>query len=254
MVHRKEIILSLLFLTTSYPCYAARPLATEDAEVSPGGAFSMEAGMEYTISRAGDKTTSFIPAFIYGITKWLEFTAEFPYVFINPREGERIEGLQDVNVIFKINMLNQYKRGLFFTLRSQIKLSNGDEKKDLGSGDEDIGFIGVLTKRFKKLTFHLNLGYIFVGKEKDKSLKNSLIYGLAIESSFSDTFIGVFEIYGETDSHFDIKSFEHHLLTPLIGIRLQSSKKVTFDSALRIGIFRKEVSEFGIVIGTTIEF
>ena len=124
--------------------------------------------------------------------------------------------MNDINLVIKTLIIPEREYMPTFLLKTQVKLSNGDERKGLGSGDEDIGFAGVLTKQLGAFIVHANLGYTFVGKkERPNSFKNYILYGFAFEYSINEKLKIVGEIYGESDSHSDIGSFQHHILNPL---------------------------------------
>jgi len=231
------------------PSYAARPLATEDAGVAGKGAFQIEVSEDYAKQDNNDKAYTFLFVPIYGLTERIELSAEFPYVLIRPKEGDKEEGLSDINLVLKTLIIPEGKIKPAFLLKTQVKLSNGDEKRGLGSGDKDVGFVGVTTKILRPFTIHANFGYTFVGRKTDGSLKDYILYGIACEYSLNKKIKIAGELYGESDSHFDIGTFKHHNFGPLIGLTYQLTGKIILDTAFYSAIADGKGSEYGLTLG-----
>lgn len=244
-------LIMIIFISYSF---AARPLTTEDAGVAGNRIFQIEIGTDYTIQDNNDKnySTVFVP--IYGITENIELSLELPYKFIRPNAGNNDEGISDINLVSKTLLISEGKINPAFLLKTQIKLSNGSQEKGTGSGDEDIGFIGVFGKTFEAFTIYANLGYVFVGKKIDNSINNYIVYSISSEYLLTGKFKLVAEIYQESDLHYDIGAFEHHTLNPLIGMSYQLNDSIIFDIAYRIGIVHGKKSVEGLITGMSFYF
>ncbi len=169
-------------------------------------------------------------------------------------EGHTVRGLEDINLIAKTLIIPEGKACPAFLLKWQIKLSNGDWKKGLGTGDIDWGVVGVLSRETNPFTFHVNFGYIRVGKKNDQELNNYILYGIACEYELHPKLKLAGEIYGESGNHFDIGAFKHHNLIPLIGVIYQCSKKAALDVGIKMGISEGESNEYGFTLGLTTGF
>lgn len=243
-----------LVLCSSNFSYASRPLITEDDGVAGNGIFQMEIGTDYTVQNNNDKNYSIVFVPIYGIVENTEISLELPYKFIRTNDGNNTEGISDINLVSKTLLIPKGNINPVFLLKTQVKLSNGSREKGLGSGDEDIGFIGVFGKAFGTFTIHSNFGYVFVGKKIDNTINNYILYSISCEYLLNEKFKLVGEIYQDSDFHYDIGSFEHHTLNPLIGMNYQLNGKINIDIAYRIGIVHGKKSVDGIITGMSFYF
>lgn len=233
--------------------YGGRPLATEDAGVAPHGKAQIETSFDNGWEGSGDQSYTFLITPIYGLLDRVEFSAELPFLINNPEEEERKGGLADIGLVFKGLAVPEGKIMPALLLKSFVKLANGSENKGLGSGDEDVGLVTVLTKNINALTLHANIGYVFVGSEKDDSLKDYIIYGFAGEYALTQKLKAVGEWYAETNSHFDSAAFQHHdAFNPLVGLTYQLSRWATLDTAFRFHIAREKEPEYGFSVGATL--
>lgn len=238
--------------SSNHFAFAGRPLATEDAGVAGSGVFQLEIGNDYAFQN-GDREFTFTPTPIVGLWKRLELSADFPASFVWPEEGKNREGFSDINLILKTLFVPETQWSPSVLLRSQIKFENGNEEKELGSGDEDFGLISVFTKEIKSFTFHANVGYIFVGSGKDETLRDFIPYGFAGECRLTERIKVVAEMYVETGSHFDSGGAEHHHgFNPLAGLTFQLTKNVVLDTGFRVSFADEERPEYGLVAGVSV--
>ena len=233
--------------------YAERPFSTEDAGVAGKGVAQVEIGVEYARQLNGDKeyASLFLP--VYGLTERLEFSAEFPHKLTSFKEGGDEEGLEDVSLVLKTLIVEEVGNIPAFLVKTVVKLDNGDEDKGLGSGEKDLGLVAVATKSIGPLTFHANIGYTFVGNDFDPTLKDYLLYGVAGEYEVGDKTRLMMELYGESNSHFDVDAFKHHDLQALLGSTYQLTERVVFDAAIKIGM-TDDSPDYGLTSGVSIGF
>ena len=230
------------------PAFAGRPFSTEDAGVAGPGVFQLEEGMEFSHQNQ-DEEFSFTTTPILGLTPWWEVSADFLVSFIQPEEGKNTEGFSDISLVSKLQFLPEKKYTPALLLKNVVKFSNGNADKGLGSGDEDVQLVGVVSKTVRALTLHGNAGYAFVGKDRDESLRDYLIYGLAAEYELFGRVKAVAELYGEKGKHFDADSFHHHRFNPLAGLTFQVSENVVLDIAWKGGWEKNEKSGHALLIG-----
>ena len=233
--------------------YAGRPFATEDAGVAGRGVFQLEEGMQYA-DKNRDEEFSLTTTPILGLTDWLEVSADFPASFLRPEEGKNVEGWSDISLITKTQIFPEKEFIPATLLKTVVKFSNGNDAKGLGSGDEDVQLVGVLSKTVKNLTVHGNAGYAFVGDDQDEALRDYLIYGVASEYKLSDRWKVVGELYGEKGGHFDSDASNHHRLNPLVGLTFQVSPNVLLDLVWKVGLTNNENPEQAVIAGLSISF
>lgn len=226
------VLIALIFLIESKSSFAYRPLGTEDAGVAGKGVAQLELSWDY-LKWNGDKEHVFLFVPIYGITERLELSVEIPYM-INQLEREIIQkGIGDINLVAKYLLIQEGKINPAFTLKGVLKLDTGDFEKGLGSGDKDYSIFVVASKSIKNLTLHGQVGYTWIGKEKDENLRNIYLYGLALDYGLTDAFHIVGEINGYR--HPDRREAENPR-DILLGIIYKLSEKFTLDFAIRRGL------------------
>jgi len=257
-VRIKAIVITMLIVAFLFcmqkAAYAARPLSSEDAGVCGKGNFQLDAGFDYAKEGNKDKSYTFLLAGAYGISQRSDLSVELPYLMIAPGDGNNEARLSDIKLAFKSLIIPEGEINPAIALKIQLKLSNGNEEKNLGSGDEDAGIIFAVSKTLGKLVLHGNLGYTLVGRGRDDTLKNYILYGLAGEYALSTKIKLVMELYGESDSHFDPGSLRHHNLTPLIGFSYQLNEKIVLDTAFKVGISESRRQAYGLTMGCSVQF
>ncbi|MEW6087970.1 MAG: transporter [bacterium] len=243
-----------LFILLLAPCTeAARPLATEDAGVAGDKNVQAEISLDYASTDTyRNYTFLFVP--VYGIGEKFEISAEFPYLIVKPGGEESLEGLSDINIVLKTLLVPETAKKPALLLKTVVKLNNGGEEEGFGSGDIDAVFTGVFSKDLKPFVVHANLGYTFTGKKRDGSLKNYMLYSIAMEYSLNKVIKFMSEIYGESNSHFDIGAFRHHVINPLIGLTYQFNEKTVLDISFKSGLAGWKNEEFGFSMGLSLTY
>lgn len=247
-------ILRLIFIAyclLPVSVYAARPLATEDAVVAGKGITQFEAALDYTKIKDVGEGTSLLLSPIHGVTEETEFSLRVPYILGRPESPSKVEGWGDVSFIMKHMLVEENKNIPAALLRMTIKLPTGDEEKDLGTGDTNIGFLGAITKNIGSSTIHLNLGYTFVGDQKDEpNDKNELNYGIAGEYGVGKKTRVVGEIYRLYDIDYKAEETKRRAL---IGLTYRLDDTFTMDIAAKRGL-EDASDEYGLIMGMTVTF
>jgi len=245
-------VLTVILLMKTNGAYGGRPFMTEDAGVAGKGVMQLELGSEYAKQSNGENESSlqFVP--IYGVTDWMELSAELPYKFAEDSGNDDMNGFEDMLLGLKTQILKE-ERAPALLLKTVVKFDNGDESNGLGSGDMDIGFVAAATKRIGDLTLHANIGYTFVGNDFDPNFTNYILYGVAGEYSFKEKINLMAEIYGESNSHFHIGAFKQHDLQTLLGLTYQLTEKIILDSGIKIGLLENS-PDLGLTLGLSINF
>ena len=243
----------LLLYPSSLP--AGRFLNTENAGVADRKSFSTELSLDFLKSGANNPQYMFLFVPVYGIGEQTEISAEIPYSWKNVSKGVVHGAFGDLVIVSKNMILPERYFVPAVLLKTRVKFSNGNAGKEFGSGNEHIGFTGVFTKTFGNISIHSNIGYTFITHARHVNENDYILFGIAGELSLRDTFIIEGEIYGESDSHFDVGTFKHHILNPLLGFSYRITKSAIFDAAVRAGITkRRTVTDFGITTGISLVF
>lgn len=229
---------------------AARPLVTEDAVVAGRGITQLEVGVDYT--RIGDKGegTTLLVSPIHGVMEDTEFYLNFPYIFRRPDSPSKGDGWGDVSFVMKHLIAEEDKKIPAFLIRMSLKLPSGDKDKGLGTGDTNVGFLGVLTKGFGPATIHLNAGYTFVGRQNESRHDNEVNYGIAGEYAVGKKTRVVGEVYGLYHPAYEAEEIERRAM---LGLTYRINDTLTVDCAAKKG-FQGASDEYGLIAGMTITF
>ena len=240
-------IMVVVIITPSIS-YAARLLSTDDAGVVKARHMEVEAGFEYV--KQADKENNLTLCIKYGLIEKLDLGVEVPYQFIDISEGNKVEGIGDIQITTKYNFLDETETLPALALSCVVKTKTGDTNKGLGSGEIDYSLNGIITKEIGDFTTHANLGYTFVGEPESEDLDDIFSYGLSVEYPLIESLNMVGEITGETtfDGDFDDNPF-----SGLIGFNCILNKRLCFDVGIGFQI-SKASPDYKIVTGLTLAF
>jgi len=191
----------------------ARPLATDDTETVEKGGWEIEFGTSYQKrEEKGYKEDEHFKDIFkeidlelvikYGLLENCDIGLTIPYIFIDNPKEKNLDGFEDIGIGTKLRFFPFYALGL------GIKTESANEDKGLGTGEVEISLNNIFTKDMERITCHLNLGYNFLTKRKEK---NIFFYGFALEYPLIEQRINlVSEITGETD-------FDENITMGMVG-------------------------------------
>ena len=152
----KFLSLFVALMLAAVPARAARPLTTDDAGIVDIGKWEIESGYTITNPRGGGAATSSLGLQIKrGMFTNFDFAVEIPYQLTSP------SGLQDAILHGKYKLLGDEETG--WTVRGDIKLTNGDVNQGLGSGYMDCTILLINTSKLGIFPIHTDLCYCFKG-------------------------------------------------------------------------------------------
>ena len=96
----------------------------------------------------------------------MEIAAGLPYIFLDPKEGGKVDGVGDMYAYLKYRIWEERDKLPCVGSEAVPEISNGDEKKGLGSGKTDFGLTAAFSKSFMGFNLHLDGTYLVFG-EKD---------------------------------------------------------------------------------------
>lgn len=251
---RKRRLIALLLFTILYlplsEAFAARPLVTEDAAVAGKGVTQLELGVDYT--KTGNKVegTTVLLSPINGITEDTEFSLKVPYIIAKPYDPSKVDGWGDTSFIMKHLLVAADENTPAFLIKMALKIPTGDKDKGLGTGETNLGFLGVLTKEFNRAALHLNIGYTFVGNQNKGRDNNEVNYGIAGEYGAGKKVRVVGEVYGLYHPDYKAAEIERRAL---LGLTYWIDDTFTFDLAAKRGL-EGTGDEYGFIGGLTITF
>ena len=226
--------------------FAARPLSTDDAGTVEKGAFEIEFGTEYV--KAVDNETNLSLVIKTGILDNLDLGVEIPYLFIDSKDGPDSDGLSDVCVCTKLNILRDHSVFPDTAFTFNYKSDSGNDRKALGTGRPGFDLTSVFSKSFDPVTYHLNIGYSFRKDFEHEDNKDVLTYGFAGEYPVNDRANLVGEITGETELEGE---FNDNSCGVLIGFNYAINDTVIVDLGVATAISRAE-PDLKVTAGVTI--
>ena len=239
------ILLGLVLMTPN-GSFAGRPLLTEDAGTVERGAVEVEPAFDYTRDNNRDKY--FIPSLqiAYGLTERVEIAAGLPYVFLDPKEGDKKEGIGDLYAYLKYRIWGEREIYPALTLKPFLKLPTASESKGLGSGEPDLGLTAAFSESFVGFNLHVDGTYTVLG---DKDVTDQFSLGLAGEFEISKGFNFVSEIrYG---NNFNSRHKDDPA-TFLAGFQAEIAGAI-FDAGLTLGL-NSAAADYLLTVGVTLKF
>jgi cobalt/nickel transport protein len=243
---QKMLFLLLLFLLlSSSPVFAARPLTTDDAWTVEKRKFQLETGFD--ASRQDNHDVEYNPALTltYGLLERMDVGIGSGYLFLNPKEGDRENGFADTEVKAKYRLIDEKDWIPAFAFTGKLKIPTASRSKGLGSGHTDFGMNAVVTKNLsKRWVAHLNLGYTFIGGDRED---NELSYSVAGQFIPTEKWALVGELVGINNlngRHGDDP------LSALIGTYYLVTENIVLDAGLEIGM-SKAAPDYRITTGFT---
>ena len=224
--------------------YAARPLSTDDVGTVEKGHLEFEGGFEYV--KQPDEEKNLTLTLKCGLTKNWDVGIEFPYKFIDLGEGGEEDGIGDINISTKYQLLEETERMPAIAISLNVKTETGDENESLGTGETNYGLTGIFTKGIGGFGVHANLGYTFVGGGADDTLS----YSLALEYAINKSLNIVGEITAETTFEGD---FDDNLCSGLAGLNYALNEMVSFDFGAGFKISDAS-PDYRIITGLTLGF
>jgi len=229
---------------------AYRPFATEDAGVAGEGVAQVEVSLDRLEWDNDDDDFVFTVVPIYGVTERLEVSAELPYLWHKPEVGDSESGAGDVNLVGKYLLSEEDGVHPALAAKAVIKTSSGDYKKGLGTGDEDLSLVLAATKTVEKWRLHGQLGYTFVGDDKDSNLRDVILYGVAADYEVQKDLYLAVEVAGNRHSD---RTENTDPLNLLLGVIINASDKVAVDVSFKEGL-NNESPDWGFGVGASITF
>jgi hypothetical protein len=228
------------------PGFAGRPLVTEDAGTVEKGAAEIELAFDH--ARDDNRDKYYVPSLqvAYGLTERIEIAAGLPYLFFDPKEGGKTDGVGDLYGYLKYRVWGERDLYPALTLKPFLKLPTADEDKGLGSGKTDFGVTAAFSESFTGFNLHLDATYVVYG---ERDVTDALSLGLAGEFEIVKGFNLVSEVrYGNNFN----SSRKDDPATLMAGFQADIAGAV-FDAGLTLGL-NSAAPDYLISVGVTLKF
>ena len=240
---KKFFFLTIAVFILTSNVYAARPLATTDAGVVNRGVIEFEWGFEYV--NATDREINNSLAITTGLLNNLDFAVEIPYQSIDFKDSDNDNGLSDITVSTKLNIIKARELMPDFSAAFSFKDESGDDEKGLGTGRREFGITGILSKKYGQFAYHVNLGCTIKNNFED-----TFNYNFAVEYSLNERTNLAAELYGDTVLS---GKFHDNATSTQLGMNYSINDAVSWDFGTTIGISKTEPN-YKITTGLTFAF
>ena len=204
----KNIFILILFIGIWVPVIAQdivtdRPDQTESSSAVERGSFQIESGIliEYTEDNISTSRQILAPTtlFRYGILNGIEIRVLSQFESVNrTTTSEKFEGMSDLEIGTKINLLNKENISTEIAFLSHLILPTGSKNLT----NDKVGMnnkFSVSHALNKNLSLGYNVGYTYMG-EGNGDLTYSLALGISINSNFG-IYVEPYGRFAEVDKH-----------------------------------------------------
>jgi len=231
---------------------AIRPfLVTEDAiPVEPNKSL-LEGGLKFEQFGSENRLYTLGVDLRYGLITNLDFEVEFPYLFAD-LPNDRENSLGDLHLKGKVRFLKGREANpLSIAGMLDVKFPSASRDKGFGTGEADVGLIGIASKEFFPLTVHLNVGYTFVGNPPGQDYHNVFSYSLGTELQ---TVVTGLKVVGEVSGTNDRNPENYREnLDVLGGVLLGVTPELNIDLSVLFGLV-KASPDYGFNGGFSLRF
>ena len=157
-----RLLLGLYLLTSASVLHAVSPLVTDDADtVEPG---KLQLNCDFVFVRTSSTSLYLLTVNpVVGLTPRLELGAIFGYQW---RYGSGsiptaidADDLTDLTIAPKFRLWQGLEDKLKFSARMDLKLPTASDRHGLGTGNPDVGVVGIATYTIGKTSLDFNAGY-----------------------------------------------------------------------------------------------
>jgi cobalt/nickel transport protein len=242
-------LIPLSFLLFSTPAFAARPLITDDAYTVEKGKFQVEAGFDFAREDNHDKEYFPSLTLTYGLFERMDIGIGSAYLFIDPAEGEKVNGFSDTPVKVKYRFLDQKDWIPSFAVSGILITPTASKSKGLGSGKVDFNINTIFTWNLgKRWQLYANLGYTFVGENE---VNNELNFSIGGQFALTEKLALVGEIFGLNNFNGNTSDDP---ISGLVGIQYTLIGDIlVLDAGVQIGM-NKAAPDFRVTTGLTLFF
>jgi outer membrane putative beta-barrel porin/alpha-amylase len=194
-----RLLLGFCLLASASALHAVSPLVTDDADTVAAG--KLQLNNDFFFLRTG--STSLYSGQINpvrGLTPRLELGAILGYQWRNgsgstPTTSDA-DDITDLTIAPKFRLWQGPDDKLKFSARLDLKLPTASKRNGLGSGDPDVGLVGIASYKLGKTSFDSNLGYYAIDILHADFDNDRWFIGEAIRHGVNEKWTIVAETYG----------------------------------------------------------
>jgi len=223
--------------------YAARPLYTEDAWVTPLNKLVIESGILFLTRRDNVGVKELITSLKYGFAQNFDASLDLPYMSQYSPEGN-YDGMSNGTFKLKYNFYdNAGMEVAGFLLGYQVDSEDPNHSTEPSS--HDITTQLIYSKELGDISWHFNFGYMFDDEPGGQPTEDFILYNAA----FAKPLTGAANLVGEVQ--YSKNTYTGDIVgETAFGFNYKYSDKLTFDTALGCGL-NENSSSSNFVFGLT---
>ena len=137
---------------------------------------------------------------VLGLNPRLELGATFGYQWRvgsgSTATTDSADALTDLTIAPKFRLWEGFNDKLKLSARADLKLPIASERDGLGTGDTDVGLVGIATYKLGKTSFDTNLGYYVINVSRADFNNDRWFIGEAVRHEVNKEWTVVAEAYG----------------------------------------------------------
>jgi Putative MetA-pathway of phenol degradation len=189
----------LLMLLSQGIAFAVSPLVTDDADTVEAG--KLQLNCDFQVVRTSSTSLYLVPINpALGLTPRLELGAIFGYQW---RDGsgsfptsDDADDLTDLTIAPKFRLWQGLEDKLKFSARMDLKLPIASDRHGLGTGNSDIGLVGIATYTIGKTSLDFNAGYYAVSISRADFDDDRWFVGQTIRQMLNEKWTLLAEVFG----------------------------------------------------------
>ena len=178
---------------------AVSPLVTDDADTVEAG--KLQLNCDFSVVRTSSTSLYSVPINpVLGLNPRAEVGAIFGYQWrggsgSTPTTGNA-DALTDLTIAPKVRLWEGLNDKLKFSARLDLKLPTASDRHGLGTGDPDVGLVGIATYKVGKTSFDSNIGYYAIDTSRADFDDDRWFIGEAVRHELNKEWTVVAEAYG----------------------------------------------------------
>jgi len=195
---RRFLALILINCLSQGPAFAVSPLVTDDADTAEPG--KLQLNSDFQIVHANSTTLYSVPINpVLGITSWTELGVIFGYQWrdgfgSNPTTSDA-DDLTDLTIAPKLRLWEGLEDRLKLGARMDLKLPTASNRHGLGTGNPDVGVVGIATYNIGRTSLDFNAGYYAIDVSRADFNDDRWFVGETVRQALNENWTVYAEVY-----------------------------------------------------------
>ena len=195
---------TLLMLLLRGVVFAVSPLVVDDADTVEAGKLQINSDFQFV--RTSSTSLYSVPINpVLGLNPRAELGVIFGYQWRDGRGSSpttsNANGVTDLTIAPKLRLWEGLNNKLEFSTRVDLKLPTASGRHGLGTGDPDLGLVGIATYKLGKTSFDSNIGYYAIDISRADFDNDRWFIGEAVRHEVNKEWTVLAEAYGRDSTY-----------------------------------------------------